>query len=217
MPALGFAVLTPDRREAGFTLVELLVAIVILGIIAVPVANALIGALKNTGATADRLELSHDAQITGAYFAKDVASVGVRDYTATADAAGNLPFKPSIQLNAAYDAGGSPCGTAATPRALVRFLSDNWDNSGAAAVVTTDVVAYYLTSTELHRIKCVRSATPQSDVVVAHNVDPATPAISCSSTCDAAAVPQHVTLSLTVAKPPSDPYPVTVNGQRRQT
>lgn len=207
----------PPRREAGFTLVELLIAIVIIGVITVPLANALMGSLRNTGETQNRLELSHDAQMTAAYFAKDVSSIGVRDYTGAPDAAGNLPFKPSVQLNAAYNANGNTCGTAATPAATVRFLSDNWDNSVSPATVSTDIVAYYMSATELHRIKCTGSAAPLSDVVVAHNVDATTLTVTCSSTCDAVAVPQHVTIAFTLKKTGVDPYPVTVNGQRRQT
>ncbi|MEV4314362.1 prepilin-type N-terminal cleavage/methylation domain-containing protein [Actinocrispum sp. NPDC049592] len=203
------------EREAGFTLVELLIAIVIIGVITVPLANALMGSLRNTGETSNRLELSHDAQLTAAYFAKDVSSIGVRDYTGTPDASGNLPYKSSIQLNAAYNANGNTCGTAATPNSTVRFLSDNWDNSASPATVSTDIVGYYLSGAELHRIKCTAAAT--SDVVVAHNVDGTTLSVTCSSTCDAVAVPQHVTIAFTLRKTGVDPYPVSVNGQRRQT
>src|SRR4051794_31995731 len=115
--------------EGGFTLVELLIAIVIMGIITVPLANAVIGVLHNQSGTSDRMALSHDAQLSAGYFARDVASVGMRDYTKDPDAGGDLPFKASIQLSAAYNAGGKTCGTATTPASVVRFLSDDWDDS----------------------------------------------------------------------------------------
>ena len=220
------------RDDAGLTLVELLMTVVILGVIALPLGNAIIGVLKNTDATSDRLSLSHDAQISAAYFARDVASVGTRDYSAV-----GTPLRQSIQRDAAYNAGGHTCGTATTPTAKVRFLADRWDNSGSAPTMATDVVAYYLVPagsiSELHRIKCTGSSTPASDVTLAHYVDPATLTVACSTTCEAATAPQRVTLTFWVVKPSaedisggmcSDPvvrerscYEINLSGQRRQT
>ena len=87
--------------EAGFTLAELLMAVVIIAVIAVPLGNAVIGFLRNTDATSDRLALSHDEQISAAYFAADVAAIGLRDYDAPTDETTTTPFLPSIELNAA--------------------------------------------------------------------------------------------------------------------
>jgi prepilin-type N-terminal cleavage/methylation domain-containing protein len=212
-----------DRRDAGFTLVELLISIVILGVIMVPLGNAVIGIIRNTDATSDRLALSHDAQISAAYFDRDVAAVGLRDQTT----GGTTPL-PSIQLGATYDAGGKTCGTPATPAALVRLLSDDWDGTAIPPVVRTDIVAYYLAPSgavsELHRIACTGSATPGSDIVLAHNVDPATPGVTCAVVpggavvaCAAAPVPPWVTLAFSVTKTSVGAYPITLTGQRRQT
>jgi prepilin-type N-terminal cleavage/methylation domain-containing protein len=208
----------PRRDDAGFTLVELLIAIVVLGVISAPLANLVISGLQHTRTASTRLELSHDAQISTTYFGQDVASVGVRDYLA-APGVGGLPFKQSVQLDAAFNAGGAVCGTGATPAAKIRLLSDDWDNSGATATSTVDVVAYYLvpagTTGELHRLKCAAGAV--SDIVVAHHVDPASLAVACGGPCDTAAVPQRVTLSFTATMPDATPYPISLNGQRRQT
>jgi prepilin-type N-terminal cleavage/methylation domain-containing protein len=216
--------LTKAAREAGYTLVELLMAIALLGIIILPLTAAVIGYLKNSDATADRMALSHDAQISAAYVAADVAGVGMRDYTAPPAPGGTLPFLASVQLDAAYDAGGKTCGTAATPVAKVRFLSDDWDTSGSAPVVGTDVVAYYLSApvagvSELHRMRCAGSTSPVSDTVLAHNVDPTTWSVTCAapSTCDTASVPRQVTVAFTVTRPSVGGYPVSLTGQRRQT
>jgi len=201
------------RSERGFTLVELLVAIVILGIITIPLSGTVVSALKNTGTTEDRMNLSHDAQISSSYFAADVAGVGIRDYD---NVSGNsLPFKASVQLNAAYNEGHT-CGPLGTPTAALRLLSDAWDPADSMTAPETVVIAYYLkTGTgELHRLKCSGSDTPV-DVVIAHNVTSAN--ATCSSTCESATVPNEITLHLVATKASVGDYPITLNGQRRQS
>jgi prepilin-type N-terminal cleavage/methylation domain-containing protein len=204
------------RPDDGFTLIELLLVIVILGVITFPLASIVITSVRNTDATSARLALSHDAQQSAAFFAQDVAMTGLRDYSGSI-ASGNVPFQPSIQLSAAYDAGGQTCGTAATPVSLVRLLSDDWDTSGSSPSRRTAIIAYYLAGKELHRLRCLGSATPVSDAVIAHNVDPATAVVSCSSSCTAVPVPLWVKLTFTATSLSADPYPITLFGQRRQS
>ena len=204
-----------SRRDAGFTLIELLVAVTLLGVIVLALGNAVIGYVRTNDATTDRLLLSHDAQLASAYFAEDVAAVGLRDY-----ATSGTPFLPSIQENAAYDAGEVICGTATTPVSVVRFLSDDWDGTASPPVRRTDVVAYYVKASgsvrELHRLRCAGAVT--SDVTVAHYIDPTiTVVATCSSACGGTAVPQTVTLTFTVTRPHADPYPIVLSGHRRQT
>jgi prepilin-type N-terminal cleavage/methylation domain-containing protein len=62
------------RNDAGFTLPELLISIVILGIVVAVIANAFITSSKHTAVTSQRFNESHDAQIATAYFANDVQS-----------------------------------------------------------------------------------------------------------------------------------------------
>jgi prepilin-type N-terminal cleavage/methylation domain-containing protein len=211
--------LTPRaaRDDAGFTLIELLLVIVLTAIIVVPLSEALILYFRNTDATTARMTLSRDAQISAAYVARDVAAVGLRNFPGTA-ADGTIPFKASIQVDAAFNAGGETCGTSATPAAKVRLLADDWDASTSTR--TTRVVAYYLAAagpaSDLHRLVCTGAAT--TDIVVAHDVDPSTFTVSCASptTCDGASVPQTVTLAFSVTLPGADPYPITLIGHRRQ-
>jgi prepilin-type N-terminal cleavage/methylation domain-containing protein len=201
------------RTDEGFTLVELLVAVAILAIITVPLANVVIGAFRNTTDTSDRLELSHDAQISSSYFARDVAEVGLRDWAAITG--NSVPFKQSVELDAAYNEDGYTCGSST---AVVRFLSDVWDPSTKTS--TTNVVAYYLKPagavSELHRLKCVGPAITGTDLVVAHNVKPGSVAVTCSSACEAADVPDQISMAFRVTRASIGDYPITLTGQRRQ-
>jgi prepilin-type N-terminal cleavage/methylation domain-containing protein len=200
------------RDDRGLTLVELIVAIAILGIIVVPLGAAAIGFLRHSDGVGRRMAESHDVQIAAAYFARDVQSVGIRDWTAHP-----YPLQQSIELGVAANAGLYPCG-AGTEATLVRLA---WDDPDTAPQVTR--VAYVVstvgTERRLRRLLCVGSATPISDIVLAHHVD-GTPSVACSTSCTAApAVPRSVTMTLSVRDPAGGGSPLTVilSGQRRQT
>src|SRR6266700_3971992 len=152
------------RRDGGFTLVELLVAVVIIGIISLPLGNVLVSYFRNTDATTARLNESHDAQIAAAYWAQDVAGMGTRSTTTPYD------FVQSID-NPTYTCA-SGVGTP-----VVRFISDDYPSGPGTA--TQVRVAYVVETvsgqTQLHRIRCVGSSSPTSDMVLAHDLNPATP------------------------------------------
>jgi prepilin-type N-terminal cleavage/methylation domain-containing protein len=206
------------RRDDGVTLVELLVTIAVLTIIIGPLTGALIVYLRNTDDVGRRLSESHDAQISAAYFAQDVQSIGVRDWTKP-----GFPLKQSIELDVASGAGLNPCGDAGTPDAVVRFA---WDDpqtaSGAPQVVR---VAYVVQTVgaerQLRRITCAGSST--TTLVLAHDLDPgpARPVeVTCSTTCTAApAVPLSVTMTVSIKDPTSTgpALAIVLTGQRRQT
>lgn len=204
------------KGEDGFTLVELLIVIVILGVITLPFGNVVLAYFHNTDATNARLIESHDAQISSAYWAQDVASIGTRSTT--------TPYL----LNQSVWTGASSlysCPAPGTP--IVTLAWDEFTPGGAATLVQV----VYATQTvsgqaELHRVRCEGSAAKISDITIAHDLAASTPpTIVCSgtsgTTCAAAGpgVPQSVTLGLTI-KDPKDlglAYVVTLTGQRRQS
>jgi prepilin-type N-terminal cleavage/methylation domain-containing protein len=224
----GLVVLNRIRRtgDAGFTLVELLLCIVILGIIAVPLGEVVIGYLKNSGATAARMSESHDAQMAAAYFAQDVQAVGVRDYGDTSSAF--FPLEQSIETGIAATTGLFPCGDATLPDAVVRLAWDDF-TGGAGAPATQSRVAYVVENgTELHRVFCASSSAVTSDVVIAHDLVSPFAAVDCTDQTGATtdcggsgpAVPASVSLHLTIHDPQSaagSSYTVTLTGQRRQS
>lgn len=206
--------------DAGFTLVELIIAIVIIGVITVPLADVVLGYFRNTDETTARLLESHDVQITSAYWAQDVASIGTRSTTDP------YPFTQSVETGVAYGSSLYPCGTAGTTPTVALAWGDFSVDPTSHAVTTTLVRVAYLVQTvsgetQLHRLRCNGSAVVVSDVIVAHDLDPSTPpAVACSTTCSAApAIPTTVTLTLTLKDPGNrgNPYVVPLTGQRRQS
>lgn len=202
--------------DAGFTLAELLLSVVILGIISFPLGNLMIEYLDRTTQTTTRLYESHDAQLTAAYFAQDAASVGLRD------SAGAL--SPSIGTS------GSPAGyTCAAPVGSTRKFTFAWDDYDSTGTHYVDQ-ASYVTATvsgqnRLIRVFCRQRSTvtgtiaATSTATLAHNISSsAPPSLACSTTCTGTP-PATMTLTLTILSPldTSTPYQVLLTGERRQT
>ena len=69
-------------NDAGFTLVELTISILIIGVVVPVIGGALIFGLKTFGTTSQRLNESHDLQLAASYFASDVQSAKTVSLTA---------------------------------------------------------------------------------------------------------------------------------------
>ena len=205
--------------EAGVTLTEVLMALVILGIIIAPLTAAMIIYLRNTDATVDRMSESHDAQIANAYVTYDVQNAGVSDWTTPP----YTTYLPSIWLGQAVNASPYGCGSDTTT-SLVRFA---WV-APAAAIDAQQVrrAAYVVkpinaTVGELHRVVCQGGAVV-ADVTLVHNVDLAQPpTVACpvdAASCTAATPPGSVVMAIGIRAPGSaNTYTITLSGQRRQT
>jgi prepilin-type N-terminal cleavage/methylation domain-containing protein len=204
-------------EEDGFTLVELLIAIVLVGVVTLAIGDALIGFTRNTDDTIHRLGESHDAQISAAYFAQDVASIGIRD--------SDEGLEQSVETRSRSKA--LACG-APQGRLVVRL---GWDDPTSATDATQVVVSYVVEvaagQPQLHRLVCSPQDGLLSDTVVAHYLATTMPEVTCTdakaqpTSCEgsAADVPQSVSMVLFLDHVgDADPaYTVTLTGSRRQT
>lgn len=190
--------------EAGFTLVELLVAIAILGIIIPAIGAALVSIIHNTNATNQRFAESHDAQITAAYFANDVQSVAV---TGT--------VSPG---SASYDTACDRAGDSS----LIEFKWWQYDTTGNISSYNLVVYSTEPVSGSLPPVRLLRRRFCQgpngvapslvTDVVAGHLVSGATPPAVCTSHCAGQPV-NAVAMSVTE----SSGYLFAVSGVRRAT
>ncbi len=204
--------------DDGFTLVELIIAVLIMGVITVPLGDVVIGFLRNSDATTARLLESHDVQITSAYWAQDVASIGIRSPTSP------YPLTQSVETGVPYASSQFPCGKDIKAK-TTPIVTLAWDDSIAPDDTTLVRVAYVVQTvagqSELHRLRCQGSAIVLSDVTLARSLDPSTPPeAKCSTDCAAAPeVPATVKLNLTLKDPNNHdgPYAVLLTGQRRQS
>src|SRR5262245_47100134 len=112
--------------DDGFTLIELVMTVAILGIIAVALTGIVISYLRTTVDTQARLTESHDVQFAAAYWQRDVASIGVRSTTFDSD--------PNVHSFALQQSVGLPACT--LPAGATEVVTLGW--SDYASLGSTD-------------------------------------------------------------------------------
>ena len=157
------------RSEEGFTLPELLVAVVILGIIGGALTGSIITGLKVTDGTSERIGESTDAQLASAYFAADVQSASA--------------VLPSLHPTCALPAGAS---------AIVSF---SWEDPAEPAVprVATWFTQDVGDQRHLSRKYCQGATT--SVQTVSRSLGAAGPQLACPGGCTG--TPKAATLTVT--------------------
>lgn len=118
------------RNDAGFTLPELLITIVILGVIMFALSEAFIAVLKSNQTTTDRLGQSHDAQLVANYLVQDAQSADGTGVSTTA-----------------------LCGQSGSSA-----LSLRWTSVDSSFTSTTKEVSYILSGQTLTRWACSGSS-----------------------------------------------------------
>ena len=130
------------RRDQGFTLVELMVAVSILAVISGVIAAAMIVTLRTTDEANDRLSRSHDVQISTSAFASDVQSADV----------------------VLAGPGAPPCG----PTPALSFV---WNDPTASPAPVMNVVSYRKDGARLLRTHCRTGGVNETyEQVLSHNV-----------------------------------------------
>ncbi|TCJ31214.1 PulJ/GspJ family protein [Nocardioides jejuensis] len=179
--------LSPRRDEDGFTLIELVVTVAILGIIVVALIGVVFGYLRTSNETSTRLNESTDQQFVSAYWQQDVSSFGVR----------GKPSGGTIPTSQAVWEGTAPGCAPSSGGALVMFAWNDfksaptddkdqaWDgaSSNRATYYTKTVANSNGTSqVQLWRKRC---GDTTSDIVVARHLT-GVPTVTCYSNAGAA-------------------------------
>ena len=148
------------RDDDGFTLVELVLAVTLMGVVIGAVASAMIVMFTTTGETTERLSESPDLQLAAAYFGSDVQSA--KTFTGS-------------------------CGPAGTALVTMAWTDPGASPNPAAADDTERTVRYVVetagTQKTLVRYACTGSGSPDKTTLVDF-IDPtSTPTLACTPGC----------------------------------
>ena len=205
--------------DDGFTLVELVVTVGILGIIVVPLTGVVLAYLRNTVDTQARLTESHDVQFAAAYWQRDVASIGVRSSTYDT-VSHSFPLEQSVALGS--------CALPAGASVVVTLAWSEFTSMTSTDPPATVKVTYAARSVggvfELLRVRC---GTQPSTVELANSLT-AVPTVTCHQAdgtptlCSGsgANVPTLLKLPLSVhdsSGHSTSIYTATLSGERRQS
>jgi Tfp pilus assembly protein PilE len=148
--------MTGDRRDEGFTVIELVIAIIIVTIIVVPITSSVILGMASTERAQQRTTDSTDQQVLASYFVNDVQSADT------------------------VTAGTSGCGASAALRLDWNEAQPLPATPGT--FVGKTVVYSFTSSNELQRLSCDTAGNSKTVLVV--NAMAAAPVPSCDgATC----------------------------------
>jgi prepilin-type N-terminal cleavage/methylation domain-containing protein len=212
---------TPRRGRSadGFTLIELIITVAIMGIMVIALTGVVISYLKTTNATEGRLTESHDVQFASAYWQRDVASIGVR--STSYDSSATVHSFPLLQSVGVTPACTLPTGTTVVTLAWSQYVVADPDHP--TTVTVTYLTQVSGTREKLLRIRCTGSSV-NSTIILADNLT-ANPTIACpgaASGCTGAGanVPTTITMALATNDPAghdATAYSATLTGERRTT
>jgi prepilin-type N-terminal cleavage/methylation domain-containing protein len=171
-------------NDKGFTLVELLMTVLILGIIISAVGTALFVGLRTTNLTTRRLAEAHDAQLITSYFVTDVESSDSVTATALdARCTAGVTGAPVVSLGwieagvlkvasyATQTSSGGECPAGFSCNLMTRYFCINGVN-------TPNIVAHLLSRTSAVSIACTTAGaasgcttTPDTVVISVTPVD----------------------------------------------
>ena len=182
--------LTPrrPRPDGGFTLVELLLTVTLMGIVGGAIASSLLVMLSTKQRTEGMLAVSRDRQFVSNYFSDDAAG-------AVTVSGGSQPV----------------CGT--TQSTVVVFTGRDVTPGTTTSVTTTVAWSYVPVSKTLTRTAC-SAGSPAQVRTLARNVASApTASASCTASVALSSTPKPVQVGLTV--PQAAGNPLTLCASRR--
>lgn len=211
-------------RDDGFTLIEMLLTVSIMGVISAALFGVVLSYFQVSASTRTRLSESTDQQFVSAYWQQDVSALGRRALTG-----GTTTTSQSVWVGAAAPGG---CGSSVPGTVVVSFAWREFQTGTDPTTAwdgTVQEAAYVVSGTVLKRVRCKAGVAGQPHTV-AHNVV-GTPTVTCldhndavtdtatAAKCADSSLPARVSMSISVADTDAASttgYTTTLTADRRQ-
>jgi len=201
-----------ESSDAGFTLLELVITLVLMGLILGAIAAMFVVSFLATSTSAKNVDSSHDRQLSAVYLAQDIASAA----TATAQSTANLIAGTTLTAT---------CPVSGLNPAPTVVLDLQWQGTPPTAttlpVDPTSLIVYYAvdygvvqSGTQYNLVRYYCSAgrqagpyslvTTQPSVVVAYNVPAPT-----ATTYPVAASVSNQTITVTITDSTKKTFTIT--------
>jgi len=189
----------PRQREAGFTLVELIIAVVIVATISAALVTVLGTSVRVSGSTTQKVRESNDAALISSFLVRDAQAAGGTD-----------PVTAALDLTLGVSTSdAASCGTplAAGSNVVVRFKWNDrqWNTATQTSTARSMVATYVLDGAgTLTRYSCAGGGATSIAVLGRH-------VASAVATCDPSCSGLPTSVSLTVDEAadvanPTSPY-----------
>lgn len=207
-----------SRADDGFTLIEMVMTVAIMGIVSAALLGIVFQYLSTTSDTAARLNESTDQQFISAYWQNDVSSLGRQTFN------GSVPLTSARSVfvdTPGPDACGTAWGSVVVAFAWNEFTVNAVDPDNAWQT-TPHEVAYVTVPAGgrllLKRVRC-RNGVASQPQTVARNLT-TKPSIACDTACGSStSPPNRVSMTFVVKDADhqsSQGYTTTVSADRRQ-
>ena len=197
------------RRGAqdGFTLIELILSIGLLGIIFSTLSLVMLGSMQVNDETRDRLDTTRDEQLVAAYFASDMAGAT----QVVVGGAAQCGADAAVVTLAGESFVATPASSTATPDSTATVAAYVFGTASVDGVVTGTLTRSYCEGTGNPPF-----ATPVETTALAARLAPTPPVVTCF-TGPAAAPCSDATTTLSVGFDRLDGGRFTLSGTRRAT
>lgn len=180
------------RDESGFTLVELVLAVTVMGMIMVTMGAAFSTTVRTMNVASNRLSDSNDAQRMGVYFPRDVQSA-------------STVITSSFTCSGLADSG--------TIKQVMQLSDSTFNVVYAVRSVASGSSTVY----QLERRDCTGGTLQSGTTVVARNLLSATAAVGARIPTSGTLTGASVTITGKTSTTDTSSYVFTVTGQRRST
>ena len=211
--------LPTNAADNGFTLIEVVIAVVLLALITGAIAASLITSLNLASSTTQRIKESNDIQLIAGYLVRDAQAAGGSDPTAAVEDSTTGVSVTWLSDNGGTDPDPLACRDTSLSESLIARFA--WYDRSSSTTDLYVVKYYYAPATQqVIRLSCKGGALDArltlGNAVITAPVAPSAPSATCNPGCARGQLPTSVTfVAYELDSPSPTPYKIQLTAKVR--